>query len=113
MKQTILNRLIAAAAIGVGFAAAGTTALAQETHTVGQLDKKFTVDDLTVSVGDTVEFRNDDDFFHNVFSLSDLKPFDLGSYPQGESKSVTFEEAGELEVECAIHPSMFMTITVE
>ncbi len=80
---------------------------------VAQKDKKFSVEKLEVKVGDSVEFRNDDPFFHNVFSLSDTATFDLGSYPQGESKAVTFEEAGEVEVECAIHPSMKMVIEVQ
>ncbi len=82
-------------------------------HTVGQKNKEFTESSLTIKVGDTVHFRNDDSFFHNVFSLSDAKFFDLGSFPQGESKSVVFDQAGEIEVECAIHPTMKMKITVE
>ncbi len=88
------------------------TAMAAE-YEVGQKNKAFTVKELTVKVGDTVHFTNQDDFFHNVFSLSDLKTFDLGSYPKGEFKSVTFDKAGKVEVECAIHPSMMMTINVE
>ena len=84
-----------------------------ETHTVGQKDKKFSVESLTIKKGDTVNFLNEDDVFHNVFSLSDAKLFDLGSYPKGESKSVTFDEIGVVEVECAIHPNMLMEITVE
>lgn len=79
---------------------------------VGQKDKQFTQKSLTVKVGDTVKFTNQDPFFHNVFSLSDLKTFDLGSYPKGESKSVTFDKAGTVDVECAIHPNMKMTIKV-
>jgi plastocyanin len=88
------------------------TAFAAE-HEVGQKDKQFTVPSLKVKVGDSVKFVNNDAFFHNVFSLSDAALFDLGSYPQGEFKSVTFEEAGVIEVECAIHPTMKMEIVVE
>lgn len=82
-------------------------------YEVGQNNKNFTVSSLTVKVGDTVKFTNEDAFFHNVFSLSDAAMFDLGSYPKGESREVTFEEKGLVEVECAIHPSMQMKITVE
>jgi plastocyanin len=84
-----------------------------ESFVVGQKDKAFTQAALTIKVGDTVNFVNHDPFFHNVFSLSDASMFDLGSYPQGEGKSMVFEEAGEVEVECAIHPSMRMTVTVQ
>ncbi len=82
-------------------------------YEVGQSDKKFTVSNLIVKVGDTVSFKNNDSFFHNIFSLSDAALFDLGSFPRGESRSVVFDTAGVVEVECAIHPSMQMKITVE
>jgi len=88
-------------------------ASAQDVHRVGQKDKQFSTSELTVKQGDTVVFSNDDPFFHNVFSLSSTSTFDLGSYPKGDSKSVVFDEAGEVEVECAIHPSMRMKIKVE
>lgn len=81
-------------------------------HTVNQKGKAFSMKTLTVKVGDTVNFLNKDDFFHNVFSLSDAKFFDLGSYPQGESKSVVFDQVGTVEVECAIHPEMRMIVEV-
>jgi len=86
---------------------------AAETYEIGQKDKDFTKKELTIKKGDTVKFKNLDPFFHNVFSLSDAKFFDLGSFPQGESKEVVFDETGEVEVECAIHPNMRMTIKVE
>jgi plastocyanin len=86
---------------------------AAQTHEVGQKNKEFTTKELTIKKGDTISFKNLDPFFHNVFSLSDTKFFDLGSYPQGESKKIVFEEIGEVEVECAIHPTMLMTIKVE
>ena len=82
-------------------------------HTVGQKDKAFSTDKLTIKAGDTVNFENQDPFFHNVFSLSDAATFDLGSYPKGESKSVTFDNPGTVDVECAIHPSMKLTIEVQ
>lgn len=86
--------------------------------TIAQNSKTFKkdgdkVENLTISAGDTVHFKNEDPFFHNIFSLSDLKTFDLGSYPAGESKSVTFDEPGEAEIECAIHPEMYMVIEVQ
>ncbi len=80
---------------------------------VGQKDKQFTKKSLTIKAGDTVKFTNQDPFFHNVFSLSELKTFDLGSYPKGQSKSVTFDKAGTVDIECAIHPNMQMKITVK
>ena len=88
-----------------------TAAFAAEFE-VGQKDKAFTSTALEVKVGDSVKFKNEDPYFHNVFSLSDAKTFDLGSFPQGDAKAVTFEQPGEVEVECAIHPDMVMVIKV-
>lgn len=83
-----------------------------EEHVVSQKDKNFSTDKLTISVGDSVSFLNNDPFFHNIFSLSETATFDLGSYPIGESRSQVFEEAGVVEIECAIHPRMKLTIEV-
>ncbi len=79
---------------------------------VGQKNKQFTMTELEVKVGEAVRFTNEDPFFHNVFSLSEAKTFDLGSFPKGQSKVVTFDTAGEVDVECAIHPKMQMKIKV-
>lgn len=82
-------------------------------HEVGQKNKAFTVKKLEIKKGDVVSFPNHDPFFHNVFSLSELKTFDLGSYKKGETKKITFDEAGTVEIECAIHPKMQMVIEVK
>lgn len=102
-----MKRLLIASALTV-------TALAAQAaeHEVSQKGKAFTVKALNVKVGDSVSFRNDDPFHHNVFSLSDARTFDLGSYPQGQSKKVTFDAPGMVEVECAIHPEMKMNVQV-
>ncbi len=88
------------------------TTLAAEFE-VGQKYKRFSVKELKIKMGDSVKFTNQDPFFHNVFSLSVAKTFDLGSYPKGKFKTVTFDTAGKVEVECAIHPNMYLVITVE
>jgi plastocyanin len=81
--------------------------------TVAQKDKKFSQTKLEVKVGDVVNFKNEDPFSHNIFSLSDIKTFDLGSYPQGQSKSVTFDKPGTVEIECSVHPDMKLIIEVK
>ncbi len=86
-------------------------ALAAE-HVVAQKNKAFSMKKLTVKVGDTVKFVNEDSFAHNVFSLSAPKSFDLGSFGNGGSKSVTFDKPGKVEVECAVHPDMRLDVEV-
>lgn len=83
-----------------------------ESYKVDQQGKAFSETSMTIKVGDSVEFYNSDPFFHNVFSLSDAKFFDLGSYPAGESKTVEFDVPGTVHVECSIHPEMQMDIEV-
>jgi plastocyanin len=91
---------------------AATGALAKD-YTVDQKDKQFSQKALKIKVGESVDFRNSDGVSHNVFSLSDPKSFDLGSYPQGQSKRVTFDKPGKVEIECSIHPTMQMVVEVE
>lgn len=81
-------------------------------YQVNQKNKNFSQKSLTVRVGDSVNFKNEDPFPHNLFSLSDTKTFDLGSYPQGQSKIIMFDKPGTVDVECAIHPNMKLTIKV-
>ncbi len=87
-------------------------AWAASTFAVGQVKKAFTVPLIQAKVGDTVTFKNDDDFAHNVLSRSETQSFDLGSYKKGEVRSLTLTSPGAIEVECAIHPEMRMTIEV-
>ena len=94
-----------------------TIAQAEE-FTVAQSDKTFKMNgtkvaNLTIKVGDSIKFLNEDPWFHNIFSLSELKTFDLGSYPKGQSKTVTFEKAGQADIECAIHPGMLLKLEVK
>jgi plastocyanin len=82
-------------------------------HVVSQKAKNFSIKRLAVQQGDSVKFVNDDPFAHNVFSLSDVKSFDLGSYGQGLFKSVLMDKPGTVEVECAVHPDMKLVIEVK
>ena len=67
---------------------------------------------LPVVVGTTVDFPNEDTIYHNVFSLSKAKPFDLGIYEQGGNRAVTFDQPGLVKVYCNIHPNMVAYILV-
>jgi plastocyanin len=71
-----------------------------------QKDKRFIPHVLAVPLGATVEFRNDDDFFHNVFSISKPNDFDLGFYKSGASREQVFAAPGPVSLLCNIHTSM-------
>ena len=61
---------------------------------------------LAVQVGTTVDLPNNDRVFHNVFSFHDGKKFDLGLYPVGTVRRVTFDHGGLSRIFCNIHPNM-------
>ena len=81
-------------------------------HTIRQIHEAFVPRVLPVLAGDSVRFPNEDPFFHNVFSLSKARSFDLGRYATGTSKSVTFDRPGVVPVFCHIHSDMRATILV-
>jgi plastocyanin len=74
--------------------------------------QRFDPEIVVVPVGSTVSFPNQDPIFHNVFSLSHTKSFDLGYYPQGHSRSVEFKQAGVVQVYCHLHANMYGAIVV-
>jgi plastocyanin len=88
-----------------------TTAFAED-HVITQSGKAFSVKTVKAKPGDTVTFRNEDPFVHNIFSLSDIQSFDLGTFAKGETRQVKLEKEGKVEVECAVHPEMKLVIEV-
>jgi plastocyanin len=86
----------------------GTTPRPRATRVkaVVQKDKRFVPHVLAVPVGATVEFRNDDEIFHNVFSLSKPNDFDLGLYKSGAAREQVFKNPGPVNLLCNIHSAM-------
>lgn len=91
---------------------AGAPAPPARDGAMAQKDTAFTPSLLVVPRGATVEFPNRDSFFHNVFSYSAVARFDLGRYPKGESKSVTFDEPGVAKIYCEVHDFMRAAVIV-
>jgi plastocyanin len=83
-----------------------------EKAVMDQRDLKFIPRVLPVLFGTTVEFPNNDKTFHNVFSTSEAKKFDLGLYAPGSSRSATFGKPGVVRILCNVHPNMEAFIVV-
>ncbi len=79
---------------------------------MAQKDKKFIPHVLVIPVGSQVDFPNFDPIFHNAFSKFSGQPFDVGLYPPGTSKSITFARPGVVRVFCNIHQTMSAVIVV-
>lgn len=79
---------------------------------MNQRNETFVPHVLAITTGTTVEFPNSDRIYHNVFSLSKPKQFDLGRYALGKSRSVRFDRPGIVRVFCDIHSHMNAFILV-
>jgi plastocyanin len=77
-----------------------------------QRNETFVPHVLAITTGTVVDFPNSDRIYHNVFSLSKTRPFDLGRYAVGHSKSVRFDRPGIVRVFCDIHSHMSAFILV-
>jgi plastocyanin len=77
-----------------------------------QRNETFIPNVLAITVGTVVDFPNNDSTYHNVFSLSRTKRFDLGRYAKGHSRSVRFDRPGVVRVFCDIHSHMSAFIVV-
>jgi plastocyanin len=82
------------------------------TPQLAQRNQAFEPRVVVVAAGGTVDFPNFDPIYHNVFSVSPVKRFDLGKYPRGQSRSVTFGHTGLVNVFCDIHADMSAFILV-
>jgi plastocyanin len=100
------------ALIALAVVAGLTSGAFAATQVIHQRGRTFSTANITVKKGEAVTFLNDDTVPHNILSTSKGNEFNLGSQAPGSSTDVTFKEAGQVSVICAIHPRMKMTITV-
>jgi plastocyanin len=80
--------------------------------TIDQRDETFLPHLVAVTAGTQVAFPNSDETYHNVFSLSPIRRFDLGRYASGRSRSVAFDRPGVVRVFCDIHSHMSAFVLV-
>jgi plastocyanin len=79
---------------------------------IRQRNETFLPRVVAVPVGSEVTFPNDDPIYHNVFSLSRIRSFNLGRYPRGQTRGVRFDRPGIVRVFCDIHSHMTATVLV-
>lgn len=85
----------------------------KEVSTLIQENKSFHPMVLPIVAGQTVSFPNHDNIYHNVFSVSPIKSFDLGQYKSSDPpKDITFDKPGLVPVFCNIHPQMISFVVV-
>jgi hemoglobin len=79
---------------------------------IEQRNREFAPKVLAVPVGSTVAFPNFDDIYHNVFSRSQARPFDLGIYKAGQARELLFDREGVVRVGCNLHANMSAYVVV-
>ena len=105
MRKLIPVTIAILAGLSVGALAAAN----QQIHQKGRV---FSAENVTIKKGDALTFVNDDTIPHNIMSASKGNEFNMGSQAPGAATDVTFKEAGDVQVICAIHPRMKMMVKV-
>ncbi len=90
----------------------GSMDLSKTNFVMDQRNLEFIPHVLPVLVGSTVQFPNNDQVDHNIFSMSRTKKFNLGSSKPGNSKAVLFDKPGIVEIRCDVHAEMAAYILV-
>ena len=85
---------------------------AQE-YLVDQKNKTFFPPTMKLHVGDTIRFKNSDPFAHNAYTDDKANEFDIGMQSPNKDKIVEIKEAGNFDIECAIHPNMLIKVEVK
>lgn len=80
-------------------------------HDISITDMSFSLSTVTINVGDSVTWTNNDTVSHTV--TSDGDNFDSGSIAPGETFALDFSPAGTYSYHCDFHPSMTGTVVVE
>lgn len=86
--------------------------LATRRARINQINEQFVPRVVAITTGTTVDFPNNDRIYHNVFSLSKARTFDLGRYAAGSSRAVRFDRPGIVRVFCEIHSHMSAWVLV-
>ena len=108
-RRTALRMALAVAAAPLAATVARADGHATA-HTVVIRDFAFSPADITIKVGDTITWINEDTAQHSVWDLNDA--FDTGLLAPGQSASLTFNGAGTFSYRCRPHGNMRGTITI-
>ena len=110
MRRTFTIAVFSATVLA---SASAVWALSGATHSVDQQKLQFSQSELTIKKGDSIEFTNSDRTAHNILIQSAGMFTDSGLQQPGQPTTVPFTKDGVFKVNCAIHPKMKMTVTVE
>ena len=105
MRKPVSLALVILAGLSAG-------AFAATNMTITPKGRVFSSESVAIKKGEALTFVNDDTVPHTIVSTSKGNEFNLGSQAPGSSTDVTFKEAGDVQVICAIHPRMKLMVKV-
>ena len=108
----MILRIIVSTLPALALASLSAFPLLAADHEITQQDRHFSQTEITIKVGDTISFKNDDEVTHNVFSTTPGMEFDLHRQAPGASSTIPFNKTGDAEVDCSIHPRMKLLVHV-
>ncbi|MGB0848697.1 MAG: cupredoxin domain-containing protein [Thiolinea sp.] len=109
-KETIMKSLPTLLLTSLIIGVCHSAAFAAE-HKIAIKGMAFSPAELSVEVGDTLTFTNEDLAPHTGTATD--KSFDTGILNQGESKTVEITKEGTIDYFCGVHPSMKGKVTVK
>src|SRR4029077_20344509 len=89
------------------------SAVAAAVHRIAQRGRAFSMAEITIPQGDTLQFTNDDEFLHQIYVDSSRMYFDSDEQSPGQTIEVMFPVRGTFPVRCHIHPKMLLTVRVQ
>ncbi len=107
-----MMRIVGACLLAAAIAMAAGIVEAAE-YTISQKGRQFSEKTLSAQVGDTVAFLNDDKYAHNIYSETPGFEFDFRKQMPGDNDILVLDKAIVIDIRCAIHPRMRMTISVK
>ena len=80
---------------------------------ISQSGRAFSVAGIRIKRGDTIHFKNNDEFLHQLYVSSPSFSFSSAEQETGQVVDIRFPASGTFQVGCEIHPKMALTVTVE
>src|SRR5665213_3166696 len=103
-KQRWVRALVSTLTVSLACPAVG----ASDALLIDQKARTFRPGEVTINRGETLTFRNRDEFLHQIYVKSDQMSFDSAEQSPGQSVQVSFPASGTFEVRCQIHPTMLL-----
>jgi len=107
--MTMFQRIVAVTLCGCGVI--GGAYAGRHMQEIGQKGKVFSLEEISIPVGETIRVVNDDNVLHSLLlTAPDGQRSALGTQKPGEQTDITLDQLGDYVTRCGIHPGMKLLI---